>query len=82
MNEDMCCIVVHSNYADGTDAYAFWKEDDAKKSVSEDAKMTMASLLEQGYINATLLKRPDEIEVYVPDTDIYYSWSIGLSVIR
>ena len=27
-----CVIVVHRNYAEGEDAYAFWSEDDARKA--------------------------------------------------
>lgn len=79
--KETCFIVVHRNYADGADAYAFWNEEDARKSVSEDIDVTVKSLKESGY-EVKLLERLDEWEVYVPDTDIYYEWSIGQSTIE
>lgn len=79
-----CFIVVHRNYADGVDAYAFWNEEDARKSISEDIDVTVKSLKESGY-EVKLLERLDEWdewEVSVPDTDIYYEWSVGQSTIE
>lgn len=76
-----CFIVVHSNYADGTDAYAFWNEEDARKSILEDVDATVESLKESGY-EVRCLERLDEWEVYVPDTDIYYEWSVEKSTIE
>lgn len=76
-----CFIVVHRNYADGADACAFWNEEDARKSISEDIDVTVKRLKESGY-EVKLLERLDEWEVYVPDTDIYYEWSVGQSTIE
>lgn len=77
-----CFIVIHSNYANGTDAYAFWNEVDARKSVEDDIKTTLSNLREQGYKRVELLERMDEYEIYVPDRDIYYEWSIEESTIE
>ena len=77
-----CFIVVHSNYDEGMTAYAFWKEDEAKKSVNEDVKTVVKDLTEQGY-NPTVLRRGcDSVEVYVADSDIYYEWNIIISEIQ
>ena len=77
-----CFIVVHSNYAEGMSAYAFWKEDEARKSVSEDVDTVVKDLTEQGY-NPTVLRRGcDSVEVYVADSDIYYEWNIIITEIR
>lgn len=77
-----CFIVVHSNYDEGMTAYAFWKEDEAKKSVNEDVDTVVKDLTEQGY-NPTVLRRGcDSVEVYVADSDIYYEWNIIITEIR
>ena len=77
-----CFIVVHSNYDEGMTAYAFWKEDEAKKSVNEDVDTVVKDLTEQGY-NPTVLRRNlDSVEVYVADSDIYYEWNIIITEIR
>ena len=77
-----CFIVVDSNYADGMTAYAFWKEDEAKKSVSEDVETVVKDLTEQGY-NPTVLRHDcDSVEIYAADRDIYYEWNIIISEIQ
>lgn len=77
-----CFIVVDSNYAEGMTAYAFWKEDEARKSVNDDVETVVKDLTEQGY-NPTVLRRDcDSVEVYVADSDIYYEWNIITSEIR
>ncbi len=70
-----CLIVVHRNYAEGTDAYAFWDEKTAEKSVNADADTKVVSLCGEGY-NPVVLRRPNGVTVYVTDTDIYYEWEI------
>lgn len=70
-----CFIVVHRNYAEGTDAYAFWSEKWAKKSVNEDVNTEFTSLCIEGY-NPIILRRTSGATVYVNDTDIYYEWEI------
>ena len=49
-----CFIVVHRNFAEGADAYAYWSEDDAKKSINEDVATVVKSLTEEGYEPTTL----------------------------
>lgn len=70
-----CFVVVHRNYAEGTDAYAFWSERGAEKSVNADADTEFTSLSLEGY-NPAVLRRPSGATVYVNDTDIYYEWEI------
>lgn len=77
-----CYIVVHCNYAEGTDAYAFYSKEDAKKSVKEDVETEVKSLEEEGYCPKTLWGEDGSAEVYVPDSDIFYEWSIIMSNIR
>lgn len=82
MSAQTCFIVIHRNYADGTDAYAFWNEANARKSVSDDINITVKSLKDGGYKDVKVLEWTDEWAVYVPDTDIYYEWSVGKSSIE
>ena len=77
-----CFIVVHSNYDEGMTAYAFWKEDEAKKSVNEDVDTVVKDLTEQGYKPTVLWRDLDRVEVYVADSDIYYEWNIIINEIR
>lgn len=70
-----CYIVVHRNYADGTMAYAFRKEQEARRDIDEDVSETVQSLSEQGY-KVVALKGLDGSEVFVPDSGIYYEWEI------
>lgn len=82
MKTQACFIVIHRNYADGTDAYAFWNEASARKSILDDVNITVRSLKDSGYKDVEVLERTDECEVYVPDTDIYYEWSVSTSSIE
>lgn len=77
-----CSIVVHRNYAEGTDACAFWDEKDARKSVKEDVDTEVKSLIEEGYEPTTLWHNQNSVEVFVTDSDIYYEWEIIGSQIR
>ena len=75
MTKEEIIVVIHSNYAEGTDAYAFRDEKVAEKSVNADVEVEMKSLTEEGY-KPKILRRPSGATVYVPDSDIYYEWEI------
>ena len=78
-----CFIVVHSNYDEGMTAYAFWKEDEAKKSVNEDVETVVKDLTEQGYKPTVLWHdRGSSVEIYAADKNIYYEWNIIISDIQ
>lgn len=77
-----CYIVVHRNYAEGVDACAFYREEDARKSVEADAKNVVASLLQEGYEAKTVCSGTDHIEVSALDGNIYYEWDIVLADIQ
>lgn len=64
--------MVHRNYAEGMDAYAFWSEDDARKSVNEDVDTEVKSLTEEGYEPTVLRHDQDNVEVNAADGNIYY----------
>lgn len=70
-----CFIVIHKNYAEGVDAYAFQTEDKALASIRQDARTMMAELEQQGYSPRCVGCAATEISVYVPDSDIYYDWA-------
>lgn len=76
-----CFVVIHKNYAEGVDAYAFWGEEEAKKSVNADVDTEFKSLCDEGY-NPVILRRPSGATVRVNDTDIYYEWDILMSTIE
>ena len=71
-----CFIVIHNNYADGLDAYAFRQEEDAVKSVSEDAETVMTELKDCGYEPCIYKTTCGHTEIYALDRDIYYEWDI------
>ena len=76
-----CYIVVHRNYADGTDAYAFHSEEKARESVKQDFETEMQNLRSQGYDPVDMWDTFGNPEIFVRDTDIYYEWTIFESAI-
>lgn len=71
-----CFTVVHTNYAEGASVYGYWDEHSAKENITTDANTEMKSLKGEGYA-PVMLENPDgTIEVYVPDSDIHYEWTI------
>lgn len=42
----------------------------------------MADLKKEGYERIEVLEKMDSMTVYVPDTDIYYEWTISESEIQ
>lgn len=75
MSKQEIIVVIHSNYAEGRDAYAFWDKKTAQKSVDADVKTEVKNLTEEGRVPVTLYNL-NNVTVYVPDTDIYYEWEI------
>lgn len=81
-----CYIVIHKNYADGEDAYAFYKEEHARKSVEEDIKTVENDLTADGYKPLTSRKIVGNdlvnAKVVANDGNIYYEWMIVPSDIQ
>lgn len=77
-----CFIIVERNCEEGLNAYAFSKEEDARKSVGEDVDVTVKSLQKEGYAPTVLKYDDDNVEVFVADSGIFYEWSIIVSQIR
>lgn len=77
-----CYTVVDSSYDVGLSTYAFWYEEHAKKSIQDDVQTVKADLATQGYERIEVLEKTDSTVVYVPDTDIYYEWTICETEIR
>ena len=77
-----CFIVLFSSNSEGIDAYAFYKENDAKKSILDDCEILENELRTRGYDPVVLCKRTGDREIYVPDTDLYYEWTIHESSIN
>lgn len=67
-----CFVVEHSNYCEGSDAYVMWDHKKAQQSIEDDVRTTTKSLIEQGYSPEETRDALGCIELYVPDTDIYY----------
>ena len=82
VHEKECFIVVHMNYMEGIDAYAFFKMEEAEKSISDDADTTMKDLSEQGYAPVRTKDAAGGAGIHVPDSGIYFEWSIVESTIR
>lgn len=77
-----CFIVVTRSYSEGLDAYAFFSEEEARRSVEGDVGIAAKNLLEAGYIPTIKRQDNDNVSVYVAGDDIYYEWSIVFSQIR
>lgn len=75
MTKEEIFVVLHSNYSEGTDAYAFRDETVAKKSVDTDVEVEVKSLTEDGR-EPQILRRPSGVTVCAHDGDIYYEWEI------
>ena len=76
LQSEKCFVVVHRNYADGSDAYACKSEEDARKPVKEDVVSVKKELVEKGYEPVELWDALGNPEVYVSNRNIYYEWQI------
>lgn len=69
-----------ANYAEGRDAFAFKRKEDAIQSIREDAETEMESLSLEGYNPIWLEFSEDHIEIYVSDyvsdSGIYFEWKL------
>lgn len=80
--QEKCFVVLHRNYADGSDATAYKLESDAKAAVEEEKESVLAELRERGYEPTILRDGLDNPSVYAADSDIYYEWEIIETTIR
>lgn len=71
-----CYIVLSSNYADGGDAYTFQRKEQAIQSIREDAEVEMESLSIEGYNPIRMEHGEGHLEIYVPDSGIYFEWKV------
>lgn len=71
-----CYIIIHSNYAEGSDAYAFANMESARRSMKADVDVELRNLTDAGYRDIVKEESEDEAYVYVRGLDIYYEWSI------
>ena len=71
-----CYIIIHSNYAEGSDAYAFANMESARRSMKADVDVELRNLTDAGYRDIVKEESEDEASVYVRGLDIYYEWSI------
>lgn len=70
-----CFIVICSNSVDEGGACAFDSLTGAWKDVKDDVKNAEKDLVSQGHHPTTIFKS-EGATVYVPDSDIYYEWTI------
>ena len=64
------------------DVYSFWNKEDAERSVKDDVQTELANLREAGRERIVVQETLDGATIYVPDTDIYYEWTIVETDIR
>ena len=64
------------------DVYSFWNKEDAERSVKDDVQTELANLREAGRERIEVQETLDGATIYVPDTDIYYEWTIVETDIR
>lgn len=76
-----CYIVSCSTSAEENELCAFWNENDAKDYVKADADAVYAELVKNGY-DPVIGSRDDYTEVYVPDGNTYYEWTIRTTTIE
>lgn len=73
--------VIFRCYSDGTTAMSFKERKDAVDFVKLESEGTCKDLIKQGYKPTSLKSSEEDIELYVPDTDIYYEWHIEESML-
>lgn len=73
---EKCFIVMHRNYAEGTDACAYRTEEDARKAVEEEAEAVAESLFQEGREPKVSRDAFQCTTIYVGGSDIYYEWEI------
>lgn len=74
-----CYFVFFSSSHEASDAYVFQSEAQAKQDIREDAETEFAELKKEGW-NPVFLEYSDtHLEVYIPDTNIYFEWTIEQS---
>ena len=81
-NKENKCYVLTCHCYSGEDSVSvFWNESDAYKAMIEELEIEITNLQCEGYTFDSS-ENDDSVEVHVPDTDIYYEWSIEESTIR
>lgn len=71
-----CYTVVDTSYDVGINVYSFWRRQDAEQSIKDDVQTELTNLRETGRERIEVQETPEGAVVYVPDTDIYYEWTI------
>ena len=77
-----CYTVIDTSYDVGIDVYSFWNKEDAERSVKDDVQTELANLREACRERIVVQETLDGATIYVPDTDIYYEWTIVETDIR
>ena len=77
-----CYTVVDTSYDVGINVYSFWRRQDAEQSVKDDVQTELTNLREAGREQIEVQETPNGATIYVPDTDIYYEWTIMETDIR
>lgn len=77
-----CYIIRCDNYADGKDAVVYRTEPAARTAMNADIEATIHELEEQGYKPVKAIHSEYAVDVYVPDSDIYYEWELISSTIK
>ena len=77
-----CYTVIDTSYDVGINVYSFWSREDAERSIKADVQMELKNLREAGRERIEVQGTPDGATIYVPDTDIYYEWTIAETDIR
>lgn len=81
MNEAKCYVLIFDSYSDGRCASVYWNEQDAYRTMVEDRNIEIINLENSNY-NFRVVENDTSVELYVPDTDIFFEWHIEEAAIR
>lgn len=80
MNKNKCYVLIGKYYDDNDSVLVFWSEHDAWKAMIEEKETEIINLQNSGY-EFESVEDNIGVELYVPDSDIYFEWHIEESVI-
>lgn len=79
--EKKCFVLICTCYSGENNISVFWNESNAYNAMIEELETEITNLQNEGY-KFDSSENDYSAEVHVPDSDIYYEWSIEESTIQ
>lgn len=81
MNEMKCYVLTCNCYSGDNSVSVYWNEEDAYKAMIDELIVETIGLDNDGY-NCQSAQNDISATLYVPDSNIYFDWSIAETTIR